>query len=119
VCGEFLVYRELSVEHPADRIQQALRGEILDDVAGSSSSERLCQVLTPHLGTPWQENAIYGDFQVVDRGDTGPDLAVDATGVGRGVVDLLRSYGLDYQEAYRAAPSRRVAVVLTLVGGFN
>jgi hypothetical protein len=32
---------------------------------------------------------------------------------------VIRSKQRDYQEAYRAAPSRRVAVVLALVGGFN
>jgi hypothetical protein len=60
-------------------------------------AERLKTLVeTPHLETPWNTQAIYGDFQVVDQGAVGPDLAVDATGVGRGVVDLLRSYGLEF-----------------------
>jgi hypothetical protein len=60
-------------------------------------AERLKTLVeTPHLGTPWKQQAIYGDFAVVDEGSTNPHLAVDATGVGRGVVDLLRNYELEF-----------------------
>jgi len=60
--------------------------------------ERLKQLVEgPHLGTPCYEDTIIDRLALRDEKTLPPRLAVDATGVGRGVVDHLRSYGLDFK----------------------
>jgi len=53
-------------------------------------------VHSPQLATPWTLTEHWGELQVVDEGAVPPHVAVDATGVGRAVVDMLSNRGIDF-----------------------
>ncbi len=82
-------------------------------------------VRAPELQSHKSTAQLWGDFRVVDERSVPPGLAVDATGVGRPICNMLTSYGLQldpvtlhggeavtYADGYWRIPKRDLVAVL-------